>query len=171
MPDIFTDYLTVALGCSGALLFAVWLAVGVWTFRDARSRSRSAAIAVLSTLLVLLVPVAGVVIYLLLRPRQTLTEAYDLALEQEALLQQIEQPLSCPGCARRVKDTWIVCPDCRTELRRKCPNCAQPLDLRWAICPFCTMELAVPSAPTSDSVSIFTDLDDASRVNMDPDLS
>ncbi len=141
MPDVFTDYLTIALGCSGFLLLAVWLVVGIWTFRDARSRSRSGAAAVLATVMVLLIPIAGLVIYLLLRPRETLTEAYDRALEQEALLQQIEEPLSCPGCSRRVSEAWVVCPDCRTQLRQPCASCAQPLDLRWTICPYCMTEV------------------------------
>ncbi len=147
MPDVLNDYLMIALGCSGALLLAVWLAVGVWTFRDVRSRSRSGAAAVLATALVLIVPIAGLVIYLLLRPRETLTEAYDRALEQEALLQQVEEPLSCPGCSRRVNEAWVVCPDCRTQLRQPCAACAQPLDLRWTICPYCMTEVAQPASP------------------------
>lgn len=140
MPDILTDYLTIALGCSGVILLVVLLAAGVWAFRDARSRSRSTAAAVVATALVLLLPVAGLVVYLLLRPRETLMETYDRALEQEALLQQIEEPVTCPGCARRVAEAWVVCPDCRTQLRRPCSACGQALDLRWQICPYCTQE-------------------------------
>lgn len=150
MPDIVTDYLTLILGCSGALLLVVWLATGIWTYRDARSRSRSAATAFLAAAFVLLVPIAGLVVYLLLRPRETLIEMYDRALEQEALLQQIEEPLVCPGCSRRVAETWIVCPDCRTQLRRPCPACGRPLDLRWQICPYCAHEPG-PTFPDGDA--------------------
>lgn len=141
MPDYLSTSLVVALGASGVLLAAVWLALGIWAYRDMRSRSRAVSSALLVLVLVLLLPLAGLLVYLLLRPRETLVEAYDRALEQEALLQQIEEPLSCPGCARRVIESWIVCPDCRTQLRQPCPNCGRPLDLRWTICPYCTYEL------------------------------
>ncbi len=94
------NYLTVLLAAAGGLLALVWLALVVWAYRDIRTRSRSLPSAVLTILLVALLPVVGLVVYLLLRPRETLAAAYDRALEQEALLQQIEDKPVCPTCAR-----------------------------------------------------------------------
>ena len=133
----FQSYLTILLGVAGGLLLALWLAVVVWAVRDVRARSRATAAAVFTALLVLLLPVVGLVIYLLLRPRETLVQAYDRALEQEALLQQIETKPVCPTCARLTEPTWFLCPTCHTHLRQPCPVCNSPLELHWDICPYC----------------------------------
>ena len=131
------NYLTVLLGAAGGLLALVWLALVVWASRDIRARSRSTVAAVLTILLVALLPVVGLAIYLLLRPRETLAAAYDRALEQEALLQQIEDKPVCPTCARPTQPNWFLCPACHTHLRQPCPVCRSPLELHWDICPYC----------------------------------
>lgn len=131
------SYLTILLSIAGGLLLALWLAVVVWAARDVRARSRSTAAVVLTVLVVLLLPVVGLVIYLLLRPRETLAQTYDRALEQEALLQQIEERPVCPTCARPTQTTWFLCPTCHTHLRQPCPICRSPLELHWDICPYC----------------------------------
>jgi hypothetical protein len=130
-------YSGIILSIAGGLLLVLWLTVVIWAGRDMRSRSRSAAAVALTVLLVALLPVIGLVVYLLLRPRQTLLEAYDRALEQEALLQQIEEQAICPTCARPTQFNWFLCPACHTHLRQPCPNCNSPLELHWDICPYC----------------------------------
>lgn len=130
-------YLTLILGIAGGLLIALWLAVVVWAYRDSRARSRSPWAAVLTVLLVALLPIIGLVIYLLLRPRETLEQAFDRALEQEALLQQIEDKPTCPTCSRPTQPNWFLCPACHTHLRQPCPTCGSALELHWDICPYC----------------------------------
>ncbi len=131
------SYLSLILGVTGGLLLALWLAVVVWAYRDCRARSRSPWAAVLTILAVALLPVIGLVIYLLLRPRESLAEAYDRALEQEALLQQIEERPTCPTCSRPTQPNWFLCPSCHTHLRQPCPTCGSALELHWDICPYC----------------------------------
>jgi RNA polymerase subunit RPABC4/transcription elongation factor Spt4 len=79
----------------------------------------------------------GVVVYLILRPTHTLEEEYQSTLEEEALLQSIEDASLCPGCGRRVKESWLVCPNCHTRLKKSCHHCGKPMDLPWNLCPFC----------------------------------
>jgi RNA polymerase subunit RPABC4/transcription elongation factor Spt4 len=79
----------------------------------------------------------GVVIYLILRPQQTLEEEYQKTLEEEALLRAIEEVQHCPGCSRLVEESWLVCPDCQTRLKKACHHCGRPMDLQWNICPYC----------------------------------
>lgn len=130
-------YLTYILGAASGLLILLWLAIVIWAYRDIRSRSRSGWAVFFMVLLVLLLPVVGLVVYLLLRPRATLVEAYDRALEQEALLQQIEEKPVCPTCSRPTQANWFLCPSCHTHLRHPCPVCNSPLELHWDICPYC----------------------------------
>lgn len=130
-------YLSIILGIAGGLIGLLWLATVIWAYRDLRSRSRSSLAAALTVLAVLLLPVVGLVVYLLLRPRETLAEAYDRALEQEALLQSIEEKPVCPTCSRPTQPNWFLCPACHTHLRQPCPVCHSPLEMQWDICPYC----------------------------------
>ena len=79
----------------------------------------------------------GIIIYLILRPAQTLEDEYQQTLEEEALLQAIEESPLCPGCGRRIKDSWSVCPNCHTKLRKNCHHCGKLMELPWNICPHC----------------------------------
>ncbi len=122
------------------LLAALWLALVVWAYRDMRSRSRDTFAQIGSALLVALLIVPGLIIYLLVRPRETLSEAYERSLEEEALLQEIEEKPTCPGCGQRVQANWQACPHCYTRLKKPCIHCHQMLELSWQVCPYCTTQ-------------------------------
>ncbi|HUN24016.1 MAG TPA: zinc ribbon domain-containing protein [Anaerolineales bacterium] len=132
-----TTILTYVISGLGAFLAALWLALIIWTFRDMRARSRDLFAAFLAALVVALLNLPGFLIYLLLRPRETLAERYDRSLEEEALLRQIEERSACPGCNRPTRESWLVCPHCSTLLKKPCENCRQPLELNWNVCPNC----------------------------------
>ena len=130
------------LALTGAYTVSLWFALIVWTFRDIESRSRSVIAQIFSTLVVVLFFIPGVLIYLILRPRETLDEAFGRALEEEYLLQDLEDLSLCANCHRAVRDDFVACPHCYTELRRPCPACTRLVDMVWAICPYCTADLA-----------------------------
>ena len=125
----------VALG--GAYLVATWFVLAVWTFRDIESRSRSVVTQVFSTLLVVLFWVPGWLLYRLLRPKETLDEAYQRSLEEEYLLNDLQELPLCPSCNHFVDDEWRLCPHCNTQLREDCSNCGRLIDLKWDVCPYC----------------------------------
>jgi len=135
------DLTNVLLGCLaglGAMTAAFWLALIIWTFRDMRARSRDIFAQILAALLVAVLFLPGWVIYWMLRPKETLAEAYERSLEEEALLQGIEEALVCPGCGTRVQGEFVVCPNCHTKLKKPCQNCGRALNLRWGVCPYCS---------------------------------
>jgi len=145
MEDILAQvptYLTILATICGGITVALVGGMAIWTFRDIRSRSRDFLAQILATLLVLVLPIVGLVVYLMLRPRETLAEAYERSLEEEALLQAIEEPEICPGCGQRVKGNYLYCPACHTRLKRACPDCGHALHLRWSICPYCGANVA-----------------------------
>jgi hypothetical protein len=121
----------------GATFTAVWLSLIIWTYRDMRSRSRDVFAQILAALVVAVLSIPGLLVYLILRPRETLAEQYERALEEEALLQEIEEKKVCTGCSHSIKDGWILCPFCHTKLKKPCQNCGQLLELPWSICPYC----------------------------------
>ena len=130
-------YLMIVGAVCGGVVTALLAGMVLWTWRDIRARSRDILAQILATLLVLLLPVVGLVVYMMVRPRETLAEAYERSLEQEALLQAIEEPESCPGCGQRVKGNYLYCPSCHTKLKKACSHCGQPLHLSWSLCPYC----------------------------------
>jgi len=127
---------------------AFTIAIVVWTFRDMRSRSRDILAQILAALVVLIFNIPGLLIYYLMRPKETLADGYERALAEEALLQDIEEKQSCPGCKQVIQPDYMVCPNCHTKLRKPCVNCGKPLHLKWSICPYCgtTQVAAVPPA-------------------------
>ena len=144
-----------------AYLIAVWFALVAWTFRDIESRSRSVFTQVFSTLLVVLFFVPGLLLYLILRPKETLDQAFQRALEEEYLLQDLDDLPLCPGCQRGVDPEFVLCPHCQTNLRAPCPACSRLVDLRWDVCPYCAVPvdrsaLEVP-ASGAETVRILED--------------
>jgi RNA polymerase subunit RPABC4/transcription elongation factor Spt4 len=132
--------LQILLALGGAYLIATWFVLAIWTFRDIESRSRSVVTQVFSTLLVVLFWVPGMMLYWLLRPKETLDEAYQRSLEEEYLLQDLQEMPLCPTCHHFVEDEWQICPHCSTQLREPCQTCNHPIDLRWDVCPYCGTE-------------------------------
>jgi RNA polymerase subunit RPABC4/transcription elongation factor Spt4 len=136
-PTFVSNFLLVLTGFGGAFLAALWISLVVWTYRDIRTRARDPLVQTLATLLVAVLNLPGVLVYLILRPQRTLEEEYQKTLEEEALLQALEDLPLCPGCERRVKDDWQVCPNCHTKLKKNCENCNKLMELPWNICPYC----------------------------------
>lgn len=125
------------LAFTGAFIAALWLALVIWTFRDMRARSRDIFAQILAALVVAVLNLPGLLIYLMLRPKETLAESYERSLEEEALLQGIEEVERCAGCGNRVRADYLVCPNCNTKLKKGCRACGRALNLSWSVCPYC----------------------------------
>jgi len=136
-PTFMSSFTLVLAGFGAAFLAALWLALIIWSWRDIRNRARDPLVHVLSVLVVAVLFIPGALVYLILRPPRTLEEEYQRTLEEEALLTAIEEQASCPGCGRRIREDWQVCPNCQTRLRKSCLNCGRLMELPWNICPYC----------------------------------
>jgi RNA polymerase subunit RPABC4/transcription elongation factor Spt4 len=121
----------------GIYLGVVWLSLVILTYQDIRARSENLLVQLFSTLLVLIFFLPGYWIYLLLRPKETLAEAYARTLEREYIMQDIEERPVCPTCQRGIEPDFILCPYCHTPLRKKCVTCGRTMDLTWQVCPYC----------------------------------
>lgn len=135
--DTINSILLYSITVSGAVISATWLGLILWTWRDMRQRSRDPLAQIAASLMVAVLGIFGIAIYVMLRPTETLTEAYERSLEEEALLQNIEEKPVCPGCGRPTEAEWQVCPYCHTKLKKPCVNCARMLELPWNLCPYC----------------------------------
>ncbi|MGH2531610.1 MAG: double zinc ribbon domain-containing protein [Thermomicrobiales bacterium] len=137
MEAIVARSVQVLIALSGAYLVALWFVLVVWAYRDIEARSKSVVTQLFSTLLVMLFNVPGVLLYMILRPKESLDEAFQRSLEEEYLLQDLEELPLCSSCQRYVEDDFLLCPHCQAQLREPCVACARLVDLRWAMCPYC----------------------------------
>lgn len=136
-PTSLSNFMLLLAAWGGAFVAALWLSLVIWTYRDIRQRARDPLARILAVLVVAVLFLPGIVIYLILRPPRTLEEEYQHSLEEEALLRSIEESALCPGCGRRIRENWTVCPNCHTRLRKACRQCGKLMELPWNLCPYC----------------------------------
>lgn len=126
-----------------------WLAVGFWTFKDARRRIASPWLVALATLVALALPFVGALIYMLFRPPEYLDEVRERELEIRAIEERLAAGRSeCPVCRAPVEPSFLVCPVCTTRLKEACVSCKAPLEPLWQVCPHC--ETPVTRRPSLD---------------------
>ena len=132
---------------------ALWLALAYWVYQDSRRRFENSGAIVGSTLLALIIPLLGALIYLFIRPPEYLTDAHDRELETLALEAQVEG-LRCPECEAVVGPRFLVCPMCTAPLRQPCRRCSEPLDPAWRVCPYCAAPASNQSPRLSEETRI-----------------
>jgi RNA polymerase subunit RPABC4/transcription elongation factor Spt4 len=151
--DNWENVATLAATLAGAYVLVLWIGIIAWTYRDIRERTRDTAFQIVAVLLVLAFSIPGWIVYMILRPSETLSEAYARSLEEEALLQDLEEQGICPSCKRYVSADFVICPYCRTQLKDPCGNCGRPLNFNWAACPYCMAQKTRAARPTQKQVS------------------
>ncbi len=146
----FFDSPVVRLAVQAIAVYAVllWAATAYWAYRDLQTRTTNpVAPYMAAALIILFTPVFfifGVVVYRILRPSETVAEANERALAEEAMLTDIEAQPHCANCGRQVDEDWIICPTCRNRLRRVCPNCSRLVELDWSLCAWCGKDFDRP---------------------------
>jgi hypothetical protein len=129
----------------------VWLASAFWAYRDLRQRTTSAlAPYVAAAVIILFTPIFflfGLLLYRIVRPKETIAEANERMLTEEAILAEVQSRPHCANCMRPVHDEWIICPTCRNRLRRVCPNCEHLVELDWTLCAWCGRDFERAEAP------------------------
>ncbi|MBA3469289.1 MAG: zinc ribbon domain-containing protein [Herpetosiphonaceae bacterium] len=130
----------------------LWVAALIWTYRDIHSRTEDILIQVLSVAIVFVLNFAGLIVYLILRPRETLIQKYERELEETYMRRDIEDEHVCPTCQRGIQPDFILCPYCQTSLRRACGGCERVVDLTWQVCPYCATPAGGGSSRTSQPI-------------------
>ena len=136
-----SDFVQIAARLIGIYLVVLWLASAYWAFRDMQQRSDNVILPYLAAAgVILFTPIFFILaiwIYKIVRPHEKIGEVWERNLAEEALLAEVEAIHHCPGCERRIDDEWIICPSCRTRLKRVCPNCSRLVGMDWSLCAWC----------------------------------
>jgi RNA polymerase subunit RPABC4/transcription elongation factor Spt4 len=143
VSDSLINSLKLAGIISIAYILVLWLSAVVWTYRDVKKRTSDPLSQSVATLLVGLFNLPGLIVYLVIRPHETIAESYERSLEAEAMLHELEIDAgACPNCRRPIESDFNVCPQGRILLREPCVNCNKLVRTNWAACAYCGMERA-----------------------------
>jgi RNA polymerase subunit RPABC4/transcription elongation factor Spt4 len=145
----------LAIQAIAIYLIILWLAGAYWAFRDMQQRTENPILPyVAASFIIVFTPIffpLAIFVYKIVRPHEKIGEVYERNLAEEALLAEVEAIHSCPTCARRVNDEWIICPTCRTRLNRVCPNCSRLVGLDWSLCAWCGKDFERPATAIAAS--------------------
>jgi len=120
----------------------LWMAIIIWVTKDALQRSNSIIFQAFSILLSIIVPILGVLLYLIIRPSKTRMERYYEELERN-MLEGGDNPTeqnTCNKCLTPADKEYSFCPNCGEGLKKKCSNCKKSFPNVWSICPYCGNE-------------------------------
>lgn len=122
------------------LIFAFiifWIVVLDWIWADSGERTSNKRSRILYIILAILFNVFGWLIYLIIRPNQTIEEVYWADLERRYLKYETSELGDCPKCGTQLYPGFLYCPNCNYRLKRKCPSCGVYVDKQSNFCPFC----------------------------------
>jgi len=123
-----------------------WLAVAYWVYKDARRRIEDPWLVAMATLLGLVPPFLGALIYMLFRPPEYLEDVRERELEIKEMEERLARyETRCPVCRAAVDPAYLVCPVCTTKLKQACKTCHAPLEPLWQVCPYC--ETSIETEP------------------------
>jgi RNA polymerase subunit RPABC4/transcription elongation factor Spt4 len=152
-----SDVVQFGLRMIGLYLIILWLASAYWAFRDMQQRSDNAILPYIAAAgIILFTPIFfifAVWVYKIVRPHEKVGEVWERNLAEEALLAEVESIHHCPSCERRIDDEWIICPSCRTRLKRVCPNCSRLVGMDWSLCAWCGKDFERREVPAAAAVA------------------
>lgn len=135
-----------------ASLVVIWFFIAVWVWIDSGERTRNILFRIFSVLLVAPFNVVGLIIYLILRPKETIENVYWGDLERRYLLYETSELGDCPQCGDQLSPGFNICPSCSYELKVKCKGCEMMLDRKWNFCPYCKEKVLHP-LPEEEGIS------------------
>jgi hypothetical protein len=139
----------LALAAAAIYIVILWLASAFWASQDARRRHRSLAAPYLAAATIVLASPAlfplALLVYRVVRPAQTLSEARQQLLEDRLADLDLQALAGCPDCGTSVEVDWLVCPTCRTRLAHRCLECGRSMRLEWSVCAWCGAEVRQPT--------------------------
>ncbi len=125
------------------LVFVIfWIVVLDWVWLDAGERTTKRTSRVVYLLLVLFLNVIGWIIYLIIRPSQTIEQIYWADLERRYLKYETAELGDCPKCGTQLYPGYTFCPKCGLELKTRCEVCNVYIEKSNEYCPYCGTKVA-----------------------------
>lgn len=132
-------------------LVVFWFVVLYWVWLDSGDRTSRNLARFSYVLLVLIFNIIGLIIYLIIRPNQTIEEIYWIDLERRYLKYETAELGDCPKCGRQLFPGFTFCPNCRHKLKIKCRGCEVFVEKKNKFCPHCGSEIRKRRSPEETS--------------------
>lgn len=129
------------------LLVILYVLSIIWVIRDAYLRGVTWYI----WAIVALVPIVGVVAYILLRPPLLRIDRDEQELEIALKQRQLMMYGECATCGYPVDANYVICPNCKTQLKNLCTHCEHALEPSWSVCPYCATPVSGSSNRSAQS--------------------
>ena len=125
----------------GFVLVIFWLFVIGWVWVDSGERTSKKNSRIGYILLVVLLNIPGLIIYLIIRPSETIEEIYWADLERRYLKYETADLGDCPECGSQLFPGYVHCTNCGYTIKIKCPQCDVLVDKDHKFCEFCGFQL------------------------------
>ncbi len=128
--NIFGTLLIVAL-------VVFWFVIIGWVWVDSSERTSKKGLKIGYILLVIFFNIFGLIIYLIIRPSETIEEIYWEDRERRYLKYETSELGDCPKCSSQLYPGYVFCTNCGYRLKVKCPQCGVLVDKDHIFCEYC----------------------------------
>ncbi len=125
----------------GALFIIFWLVITGWVWIDSGERTSKLSIRVVYIALVVLLNIPGLIIYLIIRPSETIEEIYWADLERRYLKFETSELGDCPKCGSQLYPGFVFCTNCGNEIKIRCPRCNVLVNKDHKHCEHCGLQI------------------------------
>jgi len=122
-------------------LVVFWLVIIGWVWVDSSERTSKKGLKIGYILLVIFFNIFGLIIYLIIRPSETIEEIYWEDLERRYLKYETSELGDCPRCGSQLYPGYVFCTDCGYRLKVKCPQCGVLIDKDHVFCEYCGFKI------------------------------
>ena len=122
-------------------LVVFWLVIIGWVWIDSSERTSKKGLKIGYILLVIFFNVFGLIIYLIIRPSETIEEIYWEDLERRYLKYETSELGDCPRCGSQLYPGYVFCTNCGYRLKVKCPQCGVLIDKDHVFCEYCGFKI------------------------------
>lgn len=122
-------------------LVVFWLVIIGWVWIDSSERTSKKGLKIGYILLVIFFNIFGLIIYLIIRPSETIEEIYWEDLERRYLKYETSELGDCPRCGSQLYPGYVFCTDCGYRLKVKCPQCGVLIDKDHVFCEYCGFKI------------------------------
>ena len=122
-------------------LVVFWLVIIGWVWVDSSERTSKKGLKIVYILLVIFFNIFGLIIYLIIRPSETIEEIYWEDLERRYLKYETSELGDCPRCGSQLYPGYVFCTNCGYRLKVKCPQCGVLIDKDHVFCEYCGFKI------------------------------
>lgn len=125
----------------GFVLVVFWLFIIGWVWVDSGERTSKRGLRVGYVLLSVFLNIPGLIIYLIIRPSETIEEIYWADLERRYLKYETADLGDCPKCGSQLFPGYVHCTNCGYTIKARCPKCNVLVNKDHKYCEFCGFQL------------------------------